>query len=126
MLSAGNKINELQRKITLVKKELSSIKLLEAPKPEFIHTTNMIRSNEYLTKETEKQKTLLSLYDEYSKNLENLVLSASSIRIQIKKLKSRKKSRTTKKKTKTRRKKPKQKIKRKTRTKRRKINKRRK
>ncbi len=126
MLSAGNKINELQRKIALAKKELLSIKLLEEPKPEFIHTTNMIRSNEYLAKQIEKQKTLLSLYDEYSKNLENLVLSASSIRIQIKKLKSRKKSGKTKKKIKTRRKKPKRNIKRKTRTKRRKSNKRRK
>jgi len=55
-------------------------------KPEFIHTTNMIRSNEYLAKEIEKQKPLLPLYDEYSTNLENLVLSASSIRIQIKKI----------------------------------------
>ena len=126
MLSASNKINELQRKIVDVKKELSSIKLLEEPKPEFINTANMIRSNEYLTKEIEKQKTLLSLYDEYSKNLENIVLSASSIRIQIKKLKSQKKSGTTKKKTKTRRKKPKRKIKRKTKPKRRKSNKRRK
>ncbi len=104
MLSASNKINELQRKIVDVKKELSSIKLLEASKPEFIHTANLIRSNEYLAKEIEKQKTLLSLYDEYSKNLENLVLSSSSIRIQIKKLKSRKKSGKTKKKIKTRRK----------------------
>ncbi len=126
MLSAGSKINELQRKIAQVKKELSSIKLLEEPKPEFIHTTNMIRSNEYLAKEIGTQKTLLSLYDEYSKNLENLVLSSSSIRIQIKKLKSRKKLGKTKKKIKTRRKKSKRKIKRKTRTKRRKSNKRRK
>ena len=125
MLSAGNKINELQEKIAQVKKELSSIKLLEEPKPEFIQTANLIRSNEYLTQEIQKQKTLLSLYDEYSKNLENLVLSTNSIRIQIKKLKSRTKSRKIKKKTKTRRKKPKRKIKKKTKTKRRKTKKRR-
>ena len=124
MSSAGNKINKLQKEISQVKKELSSIKLLEEPKPEFIQTTNLIRSNEYLTQEIEKQKTLLSLYDEYSKNLENLVLSASSIRLQIKKLKSRKKSGKTKR-TKTRRKKSKRKTKRKTRTKRRKKSKRR-
>ena len=123
MLSAGNKINELQRKIAQAKTELSSIKLLEEPKPEFIETTNLIRSNEYLSQEIQKHRSLLSLYEEYSKNLENLVLSANTIRIQIKKLKSRTKSRKQKKKTRQKRKKPKRKIKRK--TKRRKTKKRR-
>lgn len=125
MSSTGNKIKELQSKINQVKKELSTIKLHEEPKPEFIQTANLIRSNEYLSKEIQKQKSLLSLYEEYSKNLENLVLSASSIRFQIKKLKSQKKSRTTKKKTKTRRKKPKRKIKRKVNPKRKKSKRRR-
>jgi len=55
MLAIGKKVNELQKKIVLAKKELSEINILEQPLPEFINTTNMLRSNEYLQKSNEKK-----------------------------------------------------------------------
>ena len=73
----------------------------------------MLRSNEYLTKQIEKQSELLSLYEKYSKELENLVLSTSAIKFQIKRLKSKSRSRRKPKKKQKRRKKIKAKIKRK-------------
>jgi len=114
MSQSGKTINELQTRIEQLKHDLSTLKQLEQPKPEFINSTNVLRSNEYLTKEIEKQSQLLSFYEKYSKELENLVVSTSAIKFQIKQLKSQSSSRKSKKKLK-RRKISKPKIKRKTR-----------
>ncbi len=98
-----SKINELQNKIIQIKTELSEIKKDEKPLPEFIDTTNMLRSNEYLKKANETKSMLLIAYEEYTNELENLVTSISKIKGNITNLKSRIKSR----------KKPKKKVKKK-------------
>lgn len=41
--------------------------------PELINSANLLRSNEYLAKVSEKQSELLSVYDQYSKALENMI-----------------------------------------------------
>jgi len=74
-----SKINELQNKIIQIKTELSEIKKDEKPLPEFIDTTNMLRSNEYLKKANETKSKLLIAYEEYTDELENLVRSISKI-----------------------------------------------
>ena len=101
-MSTG-KINELQNKIIQIKTELSEINKDEKPLPEFIDTTNMLRSNEYLKKANETKTKLLIAYEEYTDKLENLVTSISQIKGNITNLKSRIKSR----------KKPKKKVKKK-------------
>jgi len=98
-----SKINELQNKIIQIETELSEINKDEKPLPEFIDTTNMLRSNEYLKKSNETKSTLLIAYEEYTNELENLVTSISKIKGNISNLKSRIKSR----------KKPKKKVKKK-------------
>ena len=98
-----NKINELQNKIIQIKTELTEINKDEKPLPEFIDTTNMLRSNEYLKKANEVKSKLLIAYEEYTDKLENLVISISEIKGNITNLKSRIKSR----------KKPKKKVKKK-------------
>jgi len=98
-----SKINELQNKIIQIKKELSEINKEEKPLPEFIDSTNILRSNEYLKKSNETKSRLLISYEEYTNELENLVSSISKIKGDITNLKSRIKSR----------KKPKKKIKKK-------------
>ena len=98
-----SKINELQNKIIQIKTELSEINKDEKPLPEFIDTTNMLRSNEYLKKANETKSKLLIAYEEYTDKLENLVTSISQIKGNITNLKSRIKSR----------KKPKKKVKKK-------------
>ncbi len=101
-MSTG-KINELQNKIIQIKTELSEINKEEKPLPEFIDTTNMLRSNEYLKKANETKSKLLIEYEKYTDELENLVTSISKIKSNLTSLKSRIKSR----------KKPKKKVKKK-------------
>ena len=84
-----NKINELQNKIIQIKTELSEINKEEKPLPEFIDTTNILRSNEYLKKSNEETSKLLIAYEEYTNELENLVSSISKIKGDITNLKSR-------------------------------------
>ncbi len=88
MSEIGKKINELQKKIVLAKNELSEINILEQPLPEFINTTNMLRSNEYLQKSNEKKSQLLIAYEEYTDELENLVSNIAQIKGRIRNLKS--------------------------------------
>ena len=84
-----SKINELQNKIIQIKTELSEINKEEKPLPEFIDTTNILRSNEYLKKSNEEKSKLLIAYEEYTNELENLVSSISKIKGDITNLKSR-------------------------------------
>ncbi len=84
-----SKINELQNKIIHIKTELSEINKEEKPLPEFIDTTNILRSNEYLKKSNEEKSKLLIAYEEYTNELENLVSSISKIKGDITNLKSR-------------------------------------
>ncbi len=88
-----SKINELQNKIIQIKTELSEITKEEKPLPEFIDTTNILRSNEYLKKSNEEKSKLLIVFEEYTDELENLVTSISKIKGNITNLKSRIKSR---------------------------------
>ena len=88
MSAIGKKISELQKKIVLTKKELSEINTLEQPLPEFINTTNLLRSNEYLQKSNEKKSQLLIAYEEYTNELENLVSNIAQIKGSIHNLKS--------------------------------------
>lgn len=99
------KLSELQNQIEKTKKELEEIKKLEKPLPEFINTTNALRLNEYYTKEIEKQSKLISNYEKYSKELENLVLTAIDLRSKISKLKLISKKTKTKRKRKVKAKK---------------------
>ena len=89
MSSIGKKINSLQQKIENSKKELNEISKLEEPIPEFINTTNLLRSNEYLKKSNEKKSELLTEYEEYCQELEKLILKISQLKGNLDYLKSR-------------------------------------
>jgi len=88
-MSTSNKVSLLQNKIIQIKIELSEINKGEKPLPEFIDTTNMLRSNEYLQKSNDTKSNLLTAYEEYTNELENLVSSVSKIKGNIASLKSR-------------------------------------
>ncbi len=124
-MSTSNKVKELQNKIIQIKIELSEINKGETPLPEFIDTTNMLRSNEYLQKANDKKSKLLTAYEDYTNELENLISSVSKIRGNIAILKSRIKTRKkpikkVKKRTVKRKTKPKSRRKTKSKTRRRK------
>ena len=114
-MSGGEKLGALQKQIEQAKQDLEKIKQLEKPMPEFINQSNVIRSNEYLMKENQTHAKLLSIYEEYSKELEKLVLSTSVIKSKIKQLKARIKPRKKSKKKTKRRKKPSRNIRKKSR-----------
>jgi hypothetical protein len=88
-MSTSNKVSLLQNKIIQIKIELSEINKDEKPLPEFIDTTNMLRSNEYLQKSNDVKSKLLTAYEEYANELENLISSVSKIKGNIASLKSR-------------------------------------
>lgn len=113
MSSIGNKINELQQKIQLLKNELSEINKNEEPLPEFIDKANLLRSNEYLQRSNDQKSKLIKSYEEYTVELEKIVSSILEIKGNLNSLKSRfqHKKKIAKKK---RNSKPRKKIKRKT------------
>jgi len=101
MSTIRNKLDILQKQIMQAKKELSEINMLEQPLPEFINTTNMLRTNEYLQKANEKKSQLLTAYEEYVNELESLVSNIAQIKGNLNYLKSHlKPRRQTKKKIK--------------------------
>ena len=108
MSTLGNKVSELQKKILVVKNELSEINKHEEPLPEFIDKTNLLRSNEYLQRSNDQKSKLILSYEEYTKELERIVTSVLEIRGNLNDLKSRfNSSKKTKKRKKQSRKKTK-------------------
>ena len=92
-MSTLNKVRELQNNIIKIKIELAEINKSEKPRPEFIDTTNMLRSNEYLKQANDSKSKLITAYEEYTNELENLMSSISKIKGDITNLKSRLKTR---------------------------------
>ena len=88
MASNSEKIIELKKNIIQTKNELTEITTLKEPLPEFINTTNMLRTNEYLQKSNEKKSELITAYEKYVTELETLVLDIAKIKDKINKLKS--------------------------------------
>ncbi|HSB84186.1 MAG TPA: hypothetical protein VLD64_06860 [Nitrosarchaeum sp.] len=85
-LGLGEIIDDLRRKICEIKSELNQLGNPIQDIPELITSTNLLRSNEYLTKVSEKQSELLSAYEQYSVALENMVNTIFSIQNDLKNL----------------------------------------
>lgn len=85
-LGLGEIIDDLRRKICEIKSELNQLGNPIPDIPELITSTNLLRSNEYLTKVSEKQSELLSAYEQYSAALENMVNTIFSIQNDLKNL----------------------------------------
>ncbi len=102
----GNNLNELKIRIKKAREELAEMGLPEQPLPEMINTTNILRANEYLTKTDQGKTYLISAYEEYTKQLEDLATSLLSIQSDLKEIMKTKASMIKK----TRRKKPRKSI----------------
>jgi hypothetical protein len=70
-----NKLVQLKQKIEHLTRELATINQTQ-PIPELINTTNILRTNEYLTHANEKKTQIISSYEEYVKELEAYLTSA--------------------------------------------------
>ena len=107
-------LNTLKSKINQIKRELSQLEQSNEPMPELINSTNLLRSNETLTKINEKKTELLNAYESYFTDLDSTLkkiqtgLSTLRGKPRKKSIKKKPKRKTTRKKKKTR-KKPKRK-----------------
>ena len=82
-LGIGNVMNQMKQQIKQIQAELEDLGEPESI-PEMIESTNLLRSNEYLSKTNKKKSELLIAYDEYSKQLENLLSSVFEIQNDLK------------------------------------------
>jgi hypothetical protein len=79
MLGLGNNLNELKSRIQKAQEELSQMGSLEPALPEVINMTNLLRTNEFLTKTDQKKVELITAYEVYTRQLEQIVISLLSI-----------------------------------------------
>lgn len=79
MIGLGNNLNELRMRIKKAKEELEKIDPPGEPLPEVINMTNTLRLNEYLATTDAKKSELLSYYEQYSQQMEQIVSSLLSI-----------------------------------------------
>ncbi len=111
-INTGDLIYDLRKKIQNIQADLEQLGEPVSDIPELITSSNLLRSNEYLSKVNEKKTDLLSAYVQYSTTLEKLLSTvfdiqndlkeilkdqSSMISSRIKKPKSKTKSRTSKK-----------------------------
>jgi len=82
----GEIICELRKKIQDIKLELDELGGPISDIPELITSANLLRSNEYLVKVSEKQSELLSAYGSYSKALEDMIAVVFDIQNDLKNL----------------------------------------
>jgi DNA repair ATPase RecN len=80
----GEMIYDLRKKIQNIHSELNEIINPVQDIPELITSTNLLRSNEYLTKINQKQSQLLSAYANYSEALEQILATLFDIQNDLK------------------------------------------
>jgi hypothetical protein len=109
-VGAGEIIYDLRKKIQEIQVSLKELGEPAVDLPEMIVTANLLRSNEYLSKVNEKRTELVTVYEQYSAALEDLLSSVFDIQKDLKEIlkeqsalisespKKRRKSKTTSKK----------------------------
>jgi hypothetical protein len=82
----GEIIYDLRKKIQDIQFELDELGGPISDMPELIISANLLRSNDYLAKVSEKQSQLLSSYGLYSKALEDMIVVVFDIQNDLKNL----------------------------------------
>lgn len=108
-LDTGKSLDAFKIKISQIRRELSQLEQANNPLPELINSTNLLRSNEILSKTNQKKTDLLNAYELYFRELEKTV---KKIQTGLNTLKNTKKK-TSKKRAKTKKKTRKKKVSRK-------------
>lgn len=84
-------LDALKQKINQLKLELVQLEESNIPVPELINSTNLLRSNEILSKTNDKKSELLSLYESYFQELDATLRKIQAGFNTLKTMKSRKK-----------------------------------
>jgi len=108
-VGAGGIIYELGKQIQKITSELKNLDHSSSDIPELIKSANLLRSNEYLVEVNLKKSELISTYKNYSKELEQMLVTVFDIQQDLKEIlkiqtsliskqkKSKKRSKTKKK-----------------------------
>lgn len=83
-IGTGEIIYDLRKKIQEVQVDLKQLGEPSVNLLEMIESTNLLRTNEYLSKINEKKTELLIAYEQYSKSLEELLLTVFDIQKDLK------------------------------------------
>ncbi len=107
-LESGNSLDTFKLKINQIKRDLSQLDASNKPMPELINSTNLLRSNEFLTKSSEKKTELLNAYESYFRELEGVLkkiqTGLGTLKSTKRKIRKTKKKTVKRKKTRTRKK----------------------
>ena len=85
-IDATGLIYDLRKKIQQIQADLNQLGDPISEMPELITSANLLRSNEYLSKANEKKTELLSVYEQYSVALEELLTSVFDIQNDLKEI----------------------------------------
>ena len=80
----SNNIYHLKKEIEKLDSDLSKLGDPVSDIPEMISSSNLLRTNEYLSKSDQTKTSLISAYVQYSASLEVLLSSVFEIQIQLK------------------------------------------
>ena len=83
-IGAGEIIYDLRKKIQEIQMALDQLGEPATEIPEMIESSNLLRSNVYLSKANEKKSELLDVYEQYSAALEDLLSSVFDIQKDLK------------------------------------------
>ena len=85
-VGAGEVIYELRKKIQKITFELKDLENDSDDIPELIKSTNLLRSNDHLIEVNQKKSELTSAYEQYSKELENMLATVFDIQKDLKEI----------------------------------------
>ena len=85
-VGAGQVIYELRKKIQNITSELKNFDTNSKEIPELIKSANLLRSNEHLLWVNLKQSELISVYEQYSKELEQMLKTVFEIQKDLKEI----------------------------------------
>ena len=85
-MGAGEIIYELRKKIQTITSELNDLERDSNDIPELIKSTNLLRSNDHLIEVNQKKSELTSAYQQYSKELENMLTTVFDIQKDLKEI----------------------------------------
>ena len=85
-IGAGEIIYDLRKKIQQVQFDLDQLGEPPMDIPEMIENSNLLRSNDYLSKTNDKKTELLITYEKYSKSLEELLSTVFDIQKDLKEI----------------------------------------
>ena len=102
----GGEIYGLRKQIQQITSDLNNLENESKNIPELISSTNLLRLNDHLNLVNNKKSELISAYEQYSKQLDQMLVTVFDIQIELKDILKAQSSlisdNTTKKKSKTR------------------------